>query len=77
MADPVPPPRPPRWSPLAEEITVILVVKAIVLYVIWLAFFSAPAGRNLDAGEVARSLVGASGGPQPQETDSASRHGAR
>ena len=67
----------PRFSPLAREITVILVVKAVALYVIWLAFFSTPAARGLDAGGVARSLVGAPGAAQPQETDSASGHGAR
>ena len=67
----------PRWSPLAREITVILVVKAAALYVIWLAFFSAPAGRHLDAGGVARSLVDAPAQGKTQETDSASGHGTR
>jgi hypothetical protein len=66
-----------RFSPLAREITVILIVKAIVLYVIWLAFFSTPAARSLDAGGVARSLISAPAVPPSQETDSASGHGAR
>ena len=70
--------RPPsRWSPLAREITVILVVKAIALYLIWLAFFSTPSGRSLDAGGVARSLINAPTAAKPQETDSAARHGTR
>ena len=66
-----------RWSPLAREITVILIVKAVALYVIWLAFFSAPAGRGLDSGGVARSLLNAPAQAKPQETDSASGHGTR
>ena len=67
----------PRFSPLAREITAILAVKAIALYVIWLAFFSAPAGRTLDAAAVARSVVNAPAPSQPQETDHASGHGPR
>ena len=66
-----------RWSSLAREITVILVIKAAALYVIWLAFFSAPFGRHLDAGGVARSLVDPPAQATPQETDSASGHGTR
>ena len=70
-------PPPPRWSPLAREITVVLAVKAAALYLIWLAFFSAPSGRGLDAGGVARSLLTPPAPAQPQETDSASGHGTR
>ena len=47
----------PRWSSLAREITIILIVKAAALYLIWFAFFSHPMGRHLDAGGVAQSLV--------------------
>jgi len=75
---PGPVPRPPRrFSPLAREITVVLVVKAAALYVIWLAFFSAPAGRSLDAGGVAHSLVSPPAQAEPQETDRAARPGTR
>ena len=55
---PAPGARPsPRWSSLAREITIILIVKAAALYLIWFAFFSHPMGRHLDAGGVAQSLV--------------------
>ena len=76
MDDPESRPR-PRMSPLAREITAVLVVKAVALYVIWLAFFSAPAGRGLDAGGIARALVNVPAQPHPQETDRASGHGPR
>ena len=34
-------------SPLARDITVILIVKAIVLGLIWLAFFRSPAAPRM------------------------------
>ena len=39
-----------RWwrsSPLGRDIVIILVVKAVVLYALWLAFFSAPVARHM------------------------------
>ena len=39
-----------RWwrsSPLGRDIVVILVVKVVVLYALWLAFFSAPVARHM------------------------------
>ena len=39
-----------RWwrsSPLGRDILVILVVKAVVLYALWLTFFSAPIARHM------------------------------
>ena len=76
---PEPSPRSPRLPRLAlwQEITLVLVIKLIALYFIWLAFFSAPTGRHLDAGGVARSLLDAPAQAKTQETDSASGHGTR
>ena len=68
----------PRWSALAKEITLILVVKALALYLIWLAFFSSPVGRHLEAGSVAKSVLNAPAPQvQPQEADRAARPGPR
>jgi len=42
--------RHPRWlrfSPLARDITVVLIVKAIVLALLWFAFFRAPAAPHM------------------------------
>lgn len=70
-----------RRTPLWKEITIILVIKAAALYLIWLAFFSAPAARQLDAAGIASSLLRAD--PQPvhppsqQETGHAARPGTR
>ena len=36
-----------RMSPLGRDIAVILVVKLVVLYALWLAFFSAPVARHM------------------------------
>jgi len=69
---------PQRRLSLAKEITIVLVVKALALCVIWLAFFSSPSGRNLDAGGVARSLLQPPPqATQPQETERAARSGTR
>ncbi len=46
-----------RRTPLWKEITFILVIKAVALYLIWFAFFSAPANRQLDAAGIASSLL--------------------
>ena len=70
-----------RRTPLWKEITIILVIKAAALCLIWLAFFSAPAARQLDTAGIASSLLGAE--PQPvhpssqQETGHAARPGTR
>ncbi len=49
---PRPAPRPsgapaPRLSPLARDIIVVLVVKAMVLYLLWFAFFRVPAAPGM------------------------------
>ena len=36
-----------RLSPLARDIIVILIVKAIVLYLLWFAFFRTPAAPGM------------------------------
>jgi hypothetical protein len=36
-----------RMSPLARDITVVLVIKAVVLGGLWLAFFRAPAAPRM------------------------------
>jgi len=48
-----------RLSPLAREIIVILLFKAIVLYALWFAFFSVPAapGMTMDPLAVEQRLV--------------------
>ena len=70
-----------RRTPLWKEITIILVIKAAALCLIWLAFFSAPAVRHLDAAGMASSLLRPDLHPAPtpsqQETGHAARPGAR
>jgi hypothetical protein len=53
---PVPGRRRPR---LALEITVVLLVKLLLLYAIWVAWFAQPASRELDGRSVAARLLGA------------------
>ena len=77
---PEPSPRSPRLRRLAlwQEITLVLVIKLIALYFIWLAFFSAPMGRHLDADGVSQSLLKTSpSSHHPQEAGHASRPGTR
>lgn len=70
-----------RRTPLWKEITILLVIKAAVLYLIWLAFFSAPAAKPPDATGIASSLLRPD--PRPahpslqQETGHAARPGTR
>ena len=54
-----------RWwrsSPLGRDIAVILIVKLVVLYALWLAFFSAPVARHMtmDARTVELQVTGPS-----------------
>jgi hypothetical protein len=70
-----------RRMPLWQEITIILVIKAAALYLIWLAFFSAPAAKHLDSAGIASSLLGPQPQsiqpPPPQETGHDARPGTR
>ncbi|HEX7271422.1 MAG TPA: hypothetical protein VF420_04635 [Casimicrobiaceae bacterium] len=73
LAEPVT--RPPwrkRWSPLAREITIVLIVKFAALTFLWWAFFSHPMARymTIDAGQVGAHLTGNSA---PKESASADR----
>ena len=49
-----------RRPRLAAEITVALLVKFLLLYGIWVAWFSHPAGDSLNGESVAAALLGAS-----------------
>ena len=44
-------------SALARDITLMLIIKAIALYLIWLAWFSSPQDKNLDADKVGKTLI--------------------
>ncbi len=46
-----------RLSPLGRDITLMLIIKAIALYLIWLAWFSGPQDKNLDAAQVEKTLI--------------------
>jgi hypothetical protein len=53
---------PERWrrlSPLARDIVIVLVLKAIVLTLLWFAFFRAPLARHMsmDPGRVGDRIV--------------------
>jgi hypothetical protein len=56
----------PRPSPLARDIGVILVVKAVALCVIWLAFFRDPAAPDMtmDPQRVEQKLLAPSTFPE-------------
>ena len=56
-----------RLSPLARDIIVILIVKAIVLYLLWFAFFRAPAapGMTMDPVVVERKVFAPAPQPEP------------
>ena len=71
LAEPVT--RPPwrkRWSPLAREITVVLIVKFAALTFLWWAFFSHPVTHHMtiDARQVGVHLAGSAA---PKESASA------
>ncbi|HSS47047.1 MAG TPA: hypothetical protein VLL03_06515 [Burkholderiales bacterium] len=47
----------PRLSPLGRDITLMLVIKAIALYLIWLAWFSSPQDKNIDTDQIGKTLI--------------------
>jgi hypothetical protein len=49
---------PARRPRLALEIAALLCIKAVLLFGLWAAFFSHPAGRQLTEGRVAADLFG-------------------
>ncbi len=42
---------------LLRELTIVLVIKAILLAVLWYQFFSEPPSHNLDATQVSQALI--------------------
>jgi hypothetical protein len=56
-------------STLARDITLILIIKGVALYLIWLAWFSSPQDEHLDAAGIGKALIT----PSPQEPSHA-RH---
>lgn len=61
-----------RWqslSPLARDIIVILVVKALVLYAIWFAFFRTPVARHMTMDPTAVELKVAGPRLDPEKAD--------
>ena len=48
-----------RLSPLARDIIIVLIVKAVILYVLWYAFFRTPAapGMTMDTLVVEQRLL--------------------
>ena len=75
--EPSPPPgraRPTSWlgrwqrlSPLGRDIVIVLVIKAVVLYVIWFAFFRTPVARHMtmDPKAVEQQVAGPRANPEP------------
>lgn len=44
-------------STLARDITLMLIIKGIALYLIWLAWFSSPQDQQLDAADIGKTLI--------------------
>ena len=44
---------------LAREITITLIVKFLLIYCLWLWFFSHPIDKNLDSTQVQEAIFGA------------------
>jgi hypothetical protein len=44
-------------SALARDIMLMLIIKGIALYLIWLAWFSSPQDKNLDADKVGKTFI--------------------
>ena len=55
-----------RLTPLARDVTVILLVKAVLLGVLWFAFFRAPLAPHMvmDARHIDSRLIGAGAAPE-------------
>jgi hypothetical protein len=60
------------WSPLAGELTAVLIVKALVLGLLWWAFFSSPAAPHmaLEPQQVVQRILAS---PSPPEAPDAHR----
>jgi len=57
----------PTVSPLARDIVIVLVVKAIVLTLLWFAFFRTPVAPHMtmDPERVAERIVAPGATPEP------------
>jgi len=60
------------WSPLARELAVVLIVKALVLSLLWWAFFRSPAAPHmaLEPQQVVQRILAS---PSPPEAPDAGR----
>ena len=47
----------PRLTALGRDITLLLIIKVIALYLIWLAWFSSPQDKKTDAIDVGKTLI--------------------
>jgi hypothetical protein len=58
-----------RLSPLAREITLVLLLKFLLLWLMWQAFFSQPVAHHmrLDSAQVQRQLL--TSPPNPEHAD--------
>jgi hypothetical protein len=56
-----------RFSPLARDVVIVLAVKAIVLTLLWFAFFRAPIAPHMtmDPGRVAERIAAPGTHPEP------------
>jgi len=55
---------------LVRELALVLVIKLIILYFIWLAFFSQPQSPQVTAETVSETFLGVgSDGPSPKQND--------
>jgi len=55
---------------LVRELAVVLVIKLIILYLIWLAFFSHPQTPGVTAETVSETFLGVgTDSPSPQQND--------
>ena len=64
-----PPSRQRRFSPLARDIALILMVKAIVLAFLWFAFFRSPAAPHMamEPQRVERNILAPAPSPEPPD----------
>lgn len=51
--------------PLVRELTVVLIIKLTILYIIWFAFFREPVTPNITSDTVAETIFGEAP-PSPQ-----------
>jgi len=57
-------------SPLAREITIILVIKFALMFALWFTFFRHPIDKSLDAAAVSRVVLGGQSSTPPESARS-------